>query len=200
MRQATVLPYLEAVQFSRKALETAIFLMLSVLGFGFASAPAMAASGGDDLTARGAYLVTGFGCADCHTPMKMGPKGPEPDLSRQMSGHPENLKLPPPPKADASWAWFGAATNTAFAGPWGISYAVNLTPDKETGLGNWKETEFVQAIKTGKHAGVGRPIMPPMPWPAMSHLTEDDLRAMFRYLQTVPPIRNRAPDYQPPAP
>ena len=56
----------------------------------------------------------------------------------------------------------------------------------------------MQAIKTGKHAGVGRPIMPPMPWLAMSHLTEDDLRAMFRYLQTVPPIRNRAPDYQPP--
>ena len=200
MRQATVLPYLEIVQSSRKTLETACFLAWGVLGFGFASAPAMAASGGDDLTARGAYLVTGFGCADCHTPMKMGPKGPEPDLSRQLSGHPENLKLSPPPKADAFWTWFGAATNTAFAGPWGISYAINLTPDKETGLGNWKEAEFVQTIKTGKHAGVGRPIMPPMPWPAMSHLTEEDLRAMFRYLQTVPPIRNRAPDYQPPAP
>ncbi|MDS4028552.1 MAG: diheme cytochrome c-553 [Candidatus Contendobacter sp.] len=199
MRQVVVPSYLEAVRPSRKTSRAAGFLTLGVFGLGVANGPALAASG-DDLTARGAYLVTGFGCADCHTPMKMGPKGPEPDSSRQLSGHPENLKLSPPPKADGTWIWFGAATNTAYAGPWGISYAINLTPDKETGLGNWKEEDFVQAIKTGKHAGVGRPIMPPMPWLAMSHLSEDDLRAMFRYLQTLPPIRNRAPDYQPPAP
>lgn len=200
MRQVTVPSYPEAVRSFQKAFRAAGFLALGILGLGVAHGSALAASGGDDLTARGAYLVTGAGCADCHTPMKMGPKGPEPDSSRQLSGHPENLKLSPPPKADGSWIWFGAATNTAYAGPWGISYAINLTPDKETGLGNWKEEEFVQAIKTGKHAGVGRPIMPPMPWLAMSHLTEDDLRAIFRYLQTIPPIRNRVPDYQPPAP
>lgn len=199
MKQMTVPPYSEIARFSWKASKAACFLASSILGLGFASASALAASGSDDLTARGAYLVAGFGCADCHTPMKMGPKGPEPDFARNLSGHPEDMKLPPPPKADGPWIWFGAATNTAYAGPWGISYAINLTPDKETGLGNWKEEEFVQAIKTGKHAGVGRPIMPPMPWPAMSRLTEDDLRAMFRYLQTLPPIRNRAPDYQPPA-
>ncbi len=198
MRQVMIPSYLEAVRSSRKASRAAGFLAMGALGLGVANGSALAASGGDDLTARGAYLVAGLGCADCHTPMKMGPKGPEPDLSRHLSGHPENLKLPPPPKADGSWVWFGSATNTAYAGPWGISYAINLTPDKETGLGNWREEDFVQAIKTGKHAGVGRPIMPPMPWPAMSRLTEDDLRAMFRYLQTVPPIRNRAPDYQPP--
>ena len=56
----------------------------------------------------------------------------------------------------------------------------------------------MQAMKTGKHVGVARPIMPPMPWQALSHLTEDDLRAMFQYLHTLPPIRNRVPDYQPP--
>ncbi|MDG4554607.1 MAG: c-type cytochrome [Candidatus Competibacter sp.] len=166
---------------------------------GAASLPVRAAPDDGDRVSHGAYLVATGGCADCHTPMKMGSKGPEPDLSRQLSGHPESLKLSPPPKADGSWIWFGSATNTAYAGPWGISYAINLTSDKETGLGSWKESEFVQAIKTGKHAGVGRPIMPPMPWQAYSHLSEDDLRAMFRYLQTVPPVRNRVPDYQPPA-
>jgi mono/diheme cytochrome c family protein len=182
---------------TRRLLKTLGVVILIAWG-GSRSLSVGAASGDADLTPRGAYLVTGFGCADCHTPMKMGPNGPEPDRSRAWSGHPEPIQLSPPPKGDASWTWFGAATNTAFAGPWGISYATNLTPDPETGLGAWKEEDFVKALKTGQHAGVGRPIMPPMPWPALSHLTEDDLRAMFRYLQTVPPIRNRAPDYQPP--
>lgn len=160
--------------------------------------PVEAASVDADLTARGAYLVTAIGCADCHTPLKPGPHGPEPDQSRALSGHPETLQLPPPPKTDGSWVWFGAATNTAFAGPWGISYASNLTPDPDTGLGRWKVEGFVKAMKTGKHVGVARPIMPPMPWQALSHLTEEDLRAMFQYLHSLPPIRNRVPDYQPP--
>lgn len=195
MKKHTGLLCLETVRQSLKMLGTASLVALGVSG----GPSAWAAADGADLTARGAYLVTAFGCADCHTPMKMGAKGPEPDLSRNLSGHPESLKLSPPPKADTSWTWFGAATNTAFAGPWGISYASNLTPDKETGMGAWKADDFVQAIKTGKHVGVARPIMPPMPWPALSHLTEDDLRAIFQYLQTAPAIRNRAPDYQPPA-
>ena len=198
MERQTILTHSESAWLSRSLLAVAGLLALGILGVGSAGTLAVAASG-DDATARGAYLVHGFGCGDCHTPMKMGSNGPEPDMSRQLSGHPEQLKLPPPPKTDGAWLWFGAATNTAYAGPWGISYAINLTSDKETGLGKWKEDEFVQAIKTGKHAGVGRPIMPPMPWPAMSRLTEDDLRAIFRYLQTVPPVRNRVPDYQPPA-
>ena len=174
-------------------------LLVGVLGLAGANLPATAASNADAI-ARGAYLVAGFGCADCHTPLNMGRSGPEPDLSRNLSCHPADVKLSPPPKADASWAWFGAATNTAYAGPWGISYASNLTPDQDTGMGNWKEDDFVQALKTGKHVGVARPIMPPMPWKALSHLTEDDLRAMFQYLRTVPPVHNRVPDYQPPAP
>ncbi len=46
---------------------------------------------------RGKYLVTIMACNDCHTPFKMGPKGPEPDMSRMLSGHPEQMKLPPRP-------------------------------------------------------------------------------------------------------
>lgn len=196
MKHRVVLPHLHTA-FQRSVKKPAVvgLILFSVGG----SSAVLAASSNADAVSRGAYLVNSFGCADCHTSMKMGPKGPEPDQSRVLSGHPEQLKLSPPPKADESWAWFGSATNTAYAGPWGISYAANITSDKETGLGAWKEDDFVKAIKTGKHAGVGRPIMPPMPWLAMSHMTEDDLRAIFQYLQTVPPVRNCAPDYQSPA-
>ena len=87
--------------------------------------------------ARGQYLVTIGGCNDCHTPFKVGPNGPEPDMSRALSGHPQDFPMPTPPKmADGKWIWAGAATNTAFAGPWGVSYARNLTPERLTGIGN----------------------------------------------------------------
>ena len=148
---------------------------------------------------RGENLVNTHDCHGCHTPMKMGPKGPEPDMTRALSGHPDALVMPPPPKLDGAWNWAGSATVTAFAGPWGVSYAINLTPDAETGIGKWKESEFVQAIKTGKHLGVSRPIMPPMPWQAYRHLSEGDLKAIFGYLKSLKPIRNQVPPYQPPA-
>jgi mono/diheme cytochrome c family protein len=145
--------------------------------------------------AQGKRLVDTHDCHACHTPMKMGPNGPEPDMSLALSGHPQTLVMPPPPKLEGPWGWVAASTNTAFAGPWGTSYAINLTPDPETGLGKWQESEFVQAIKTGKHLGVGRPIMPPMPWPAYRNLTDSQLRAIYAYLRSIPPIKNKAPDY-----
>jgi hypothetical protein len=147
---------------------------------------------------RGKHLVDTLDCHGCHTPLKMGPSGPEPDMSVALAGHPESLVMPPPPKLEGPWNWAGAATVTAFAGPWGVSYAINLTPDKETGIGNWKEGEFVQALKTGKHLGVSRPIAPPMPWQAYRHLPDKDLKAIFAYLKSLKPIRNRVPQYQPP--
>jgi hypothetical protein len=153
----------------------------------------------NDVVKRGEYLVTILGCNDCHTPFKMGPQGPEPDMSRMLSGHPSDLRMPPPPKLpEGPWGWVAAATNTAFAGPWGISYGTNLTPDEKTGLGAWPEELFVKALKTGKQMGAGRPIAPPMPWPGYSHMPEKDLAAIFAYLQTIPPIENRVPAYVPP--
>jgi hypothetical protein len=142
---------------------------------------------------RGRYLVATTGCHDCHTPFKMGPSGPEPDMSRQLSGHPASMRLGPPPKFDGGWLWAGSGTNTAFAGPWGISYAINLTPDDGTGLGKWTEDMFVQALKTGKHAGIGRPILPPMPWRPLSHMSDSDLRSIFAALRKLPPIVNPVP-------
>jgi hypothetical protein len=102
---------------------------------------------------RGKYLATILGCNDCHTPFKMRPQGPEPDMTRMLSGHPESMKLPPPPAASGPWVWFGTGTNTAYAGPWGISYASNLTPDKNTGIGIWTEDMFLKAIKTSQAHG-----------------------------------------------
>lgn len=147
---------------------------------------------------RGRYLVTAVGCNDCHTPFKMGPAGPEPDMSRQLSGHPEGLVITAGAALSQPWAWAGTGTNTAFAGPWGVSFASNLTPDQNTGLGIWTEDMFVKAIRTGRHMGVSRAILPPMPWPWFRHFSDEDLKAMYAYLRSVPPIKNRVPDPLPP--
>lgn len=145
--------------------------------------------------ARGDYLVRTIGCNDCHTPFKLGPKGPEPDMSRMLSGHPETLNMPEAPKLpEGPWLWVGAGTNTAYAGPWGISYATNLTPDENTGIGIWTEDIFIKTLRSGRHWGVARPILPPMPWPNYAQLTDEDLKAVFAYLQSITPIKNRVPD------
>jgi hypothetical protein len=143
---------------------------------------------------RGKYLVTAMGCNDCHTPWKMGASGPEPDMTRFLSGHPENAKLGPAPKPQGGWLFSGSADFTAWSGPWGISYTANLTPDQNTGLGIWTEQMFVDAIRQGKHMGKSRPILPPMPWPAFKNLSDDDLKGIFAYLRTIPAIANHVPD------
>jgi hypothetical protein len=143
--------------------------------------------------ARGAHLVETMGCNDCHTPMKMGPKGPEPDMSRALTGHPADVVMPPPPPPAGLWAWHGAATGTAFAGPWGVSFTANLTPDKETGLGDWTEEMFIQTMRTRRHQGKGRPILPPMPVQILAALDDEDLKSVFAYLQSLAPVKNKVP-------
>ena len=120
-------------------------------------------------------------------------------MSRMLSGHPEQMKMPPPPKPVGPWIVSIDATDTAFAGPWGVSYTSNLTPDKNTGLGIWTEDMFLKAMKTGKHMGNSREIQPPMPWHWIGQATDDDLKAIFAYLQSIPPIANHVPDWEPPA-
>ena len=142
---------------------------------------------------RGAYLVTMMGCNDCHTPWKMGAQGPEPDMTRALTGHPSDMVLPPPPAAAGPWIWHGAATNTAFAGPWGVSFTANLTPDKDTGLGSWTEEMFIATMRTARHQGKGRPILPPMPVKMIGKANDEDLKSIFAYLQSLPPVKNRVP-------
>ena len=144
---------------------------------------------------RGEYLVTIGSCDDCHTPWVMGPQGPHPDMTRRLSGHPADLVMPPPPKLPPGpWLWIGAGTNTAFAGPWGISYTRNLTPEEVSGLGIWTEEMFIKTMRTGRHMGVSRPILPPMPWQSLQKATDEDLKAIYAFLRTLKPIKNEVPD------
>jgi mono/diheme cytochrome c family protein len=149
--------------------------------------------------ARGKYLVTTSGCHDCHTPWVMGEKGPEPDMTRALSGHPQDMVLPPPPKPEGPWIVAAVATNTAWSGPWGISYTANLTPDAETGIGKWTLRNFVETIRNGRHMGRGRPVLPPMPVQVYRNWTDADFEAVYSYLRTVPAISNRVPEPLPPA-
>jgi hypothetical protein len=96
------------------------------------------------------------------------------------------------------WAAVTNADFTTWAGPWGVSFAMNLTPDVATGIGSWTEETFIKALRTGKHLGEGRAILPPMPWPNFAQMTDDDLRAVFAYLKTLKPIENAIPDPIPP--
>jgi mono/diheme cytochrome c family protein len=149
---------------------------------------------------RGRYLVTIGGCNDCHTPLKMGPKGPEPDMARMLSGHPESFPIAGGTAApSATWLMTMATSGTAFSGPWGVSFAANLTPDDNTGLGIWTEEMFVKAVRTGRHMGVSRPILPPMPWPNVGAMNDEDVKAVYAYLRSIQPIHNRVPEPLPPS-
>ncbi|MDO9695198.1 MAG: diheme cytochrome c-553 [Candidatus Latescibacteria bacterium] len=149
----------------------------------------------------GERLVQVLDCNICHSPKVFTPQGPRPDATRLLSGHPAGVRLPAIPKGVIGpEAWGGLHDNnmTAWAGPWGVSFATNLTPDNETGIGVWTEEMFVNAIRKGKHMGVARPILPPMPWQAYSHLSDEELRAVFVYLKSLPPIKNEVPAPLPP--
>ncbi len=149
---------------------------------------------------RGEYLVTTSLCHDCHTPLVNGPDGPAPDMKRALSGHPQDIAIRQPASVQEPWVGAMTATLTAWSGPWGVSFSANLTPDPETGvLRDFTEEQFVQTLRTGRHQGQGRQILPPMPWPLIGQMTDDDLKAIYAYLQQIPPVRNRVPDPIPPA-
>jgi hypothetical protein len=145
--------------------------------------------------ARGKDLVWSIGCNDCHTPKKMGPKGPELDTARLLSGHREDAGLPRPPALpEGPWGVVTSMEFTAWSGPWGISYAFNLTPDENTGLGIWTEEMFLRALRTGRHMGTSRQILPPMPWEVYGRLGDEDLKSIYAYLRSIPPVSNRVPE------
>jgi mono/diheme cytochrome c family protein len=173
---------------------TALFLFAVTAGVAAAEPQSQA----KDLK-HGEYLVNAGGCGDCHTPMKMGAAGPEPDMAHRLSGHPAALIMPPPPKMpEGPWLGSFSATMTAWAGPWGVSFTANITPDEATGVGLWTPQIFLDTIHKGKHMGKGRDILPPMPIPAMQNLTDADLKAIFGYLKSIPAVANQVPEPVPP--
>jgi len=157
-----------------------------------------------DAVKRGEYLVTFGSCHDCHTPKIEGAGGmPTVDTKRLLSGHPADLPYPkwtPDDLKERNTLAMTTPMLTAWAGPWGVSFAANLTPDKETGLGEWNENTFIQAIRSGKHQGQpnGRDILPPMPWNFIKEATDDDLKAIWAYLRSIPPVKNQVPFPVPP--
>jgi mono/diheme cytochrome c family protein len=148
-----------------------------------------------ELITEGKRLVTVFGCNDCHSPKKMTKSGPVPDESRLLSGHPMNPKnsIVYPKLNSNEWILFNTSGTSAI-GPWGTSFAANLTPD-ETGIGTWTLAQFTRAMREGKSKGLenGRPLLPPMPTIGYKKLTDNELKAMFRYLKSILPIENIVP-------
>jgi len=147
---------------------------------------------------RGEYLVMVGGCNDCHTPLKMSPLGPMPDMERMLSGHPEGQLDPSGTPGKTDMALSGPDL-TSWKLPFGIVYSRNLTPDK-TGLGEWTEAQFVKTMRTGRHQGEGRALLPPMPWYNYGGMTDDDLKAVWAYLHSVKPIKNAVSDPKVPPP
>ena len=138
---------------------------------------------------RGKYLVELAGCHDCHSPKIITAEGTTLDEALLLSGHTEGAE---PPEIDlgqiSSGKWFLSNDQfTAYVGGWGVSFAKNLTPDRETGVGSWTEDDFIKAMSSRIH-------LLPMPSFGMASLSMEDLRAIFAYLKTVKPIRNPVPD------
>ncbi|MGN6439187.1 MAG: diheme cytochrome c-553 [Agriterribacter sp.] len=153
----------------------------------------------DSLVKRGEYLVAVMGCDDCHSPKKMGARGPEVIPELRFSGFQQNNSLPPVDTTEIKkgWAMFNADLTSA-VGPWGASYAANISSD-ESGIGNWSLEQFGKALREGKFKGLDntRPLLPPMPWSNYTKLADHDLEAIYTYLKSTNPVKNTVPSPTP---
>jgi hypothetical protein len=149
----------------------------------------------DSLVKRGSYLVTTMLCDDCHSPKRMGPQGPELIPERRLSGFIQTNKIPTVNTAEIrkGWVMFNEDL-TAAVGPWGVSFAANLTSDA-SGIGNWSFDQFKTAIRDGKAKGLNanRSLLPPMPWTNIRNANDEDLKAIFTFLKSTKPVRNIIP-------
>lgn len=156
---------------------------------------ATAAPTQEDLSQRGEYLVGILGCHDCHSPKKMGPQGPELIPELLLSGYPADRPFGKVNKAALAegWALFNGDL-TVGVGPWGATFAANITSDA-SGIGEWSLEQFTRALTQGKAKGLeeGRPLQPPMPWFNYVNMEKEDIEAIFTYLQSTNPVRNVVP-------
>jgi len=129
--------------------------------------PGSALRADDAQIERGKYLVNIAGCNDCHTPGYFLGK---PDPARYLAGSEVGFEIP----------------------GLGVFHGPNLTPDKETGLGNWTQEQIVTALQTGQRPD-GRVLAPIMPWRAFANLTKEDATAIAAYLQRLPEIKHKVP-------
>jgi len=113
---------------------------------------------------RGKYLVVAASCNDCHTPgFFLG----KPDMAKYLGGSDVGFEIP----------------------GLGVFAGRNITPDKETGIGNWTDEQIATAITTGKRPD-GRQLAPIMPYAAFSYMTKEDVAAIVAFLRSVPPVKN----------
>ena len=147
------------------------------------------------LVARGQYLVNSIGCADCHSPKRMGANGPEIIPELNLSGFPSDGTVPPIDLNSISngWVMFNP-DGTSHLGPWGQTFVANITSDP-SGIGNWTEENFIRSIRQGKYKGLenSRDLLPLMPWYFYKNLTDDDLSSIYYYLKTTNPVYNIVP-------
>lgn len=159
------------------------FLILVLVLVAGTDGRAQRSGGAQSAVERGQYLVRITGCHDCHSPKV---EGMTPDLSRALSGRPSTTPIPSQAKGEVH----ASLDLTAWTGPWGQSVASNLTPDPATGIGKrYTEATFITAMRTGRKPE-GTQIQPPMPSEVYQNMTDEDLRAIWAYLQTVKPVRN----------
>jgi mono/diheme cytochrome c family protein len=164
------------------------------------STDAVKAVSPEDIVKRGEYLVTIMGCDDCHSPKKMGANGPEIIPELRLSGF---QSTNPMVKYDSPMIKNGFPMLypdfTAAAGPWGVSFSANITPDP-TGIGTWTEEQFKIALTQGKFKGIAgaRMLLPPMPWFNFTALKDEDVSAIFAYLKSLKPVSNVVPQPIPP--
>lgn len=134
---------------------------------------------GADRNKRGEYLVRIMDCTGCHTPGSMAGK---PDQARFLGGGDVGFEMP----------------------GLGIFYPPNLTPDRESGIGSWSESDIAKAMRTGQRPD-GRELAPIMPWRSYAALSDADVRAVASYLKSLKPVRSSLPPMvgegeNPPAP
>jgi mono/diheme cytochrome c family protein len=134
-----------------------------VLSVWLAAVPAV----GQEAVQRGKYLAAIMDCAGCHTPgVFLG----KPDPARILGGSEVGFQIP----------------------GLGTFYPPNLTPDMETGIGGWTEDEIVTAVRTGARPD-GRVLAPIMPWRSYAVLSDEDARALAKYLKSLPPVSHQVP-------
>jgi len=153
-----------------------------------------------DYINRGEYLVNSIGCQDCHSPKRMGERGPEIVKELMFSGYPSDRALSEIHTDTLHKGWMMMNEDlTASVGPWGVSFSSNITSD-DTGIGSWTLEQFTTALRKGKSKGLenGRDLLPPMPWQNFAHLTDDDIKAVFNYLKSTKPVNNIVPAPIPP--
>jgi len=119
----------------------------------------------ETLVERGHYLAVLAGCNDCHTPgFFLG----APDKAKYLGGSDVGFEIP----------------------GLGVFAGRNITPDKETGIGNWTDEQIATALTTGRRPD-GRHLAPIMPYPSFVNLTKEDVAALIAFLRSIPPVKNQ---------